>query len=228
VEIRRPDPTNDFEEVLALVQACDRAVYGTSDWTADELREEWDGIDLEADAWLAVEDDRIAGVMHIHGVRDSRVLLDGYVHPELTGRGAGTVLLDAAERRALEIGAGAGAEPPIVAETAHLVGDPAAPELLAGRGYVMVRTYHRMVIDLDDPIPASVWPDGIELRPFDLERDGPALHTAIEEAFSEEWSHEPRDYATWVERVFGVPQFDPGLVLVAWDGDEIAAASINF
>ena len=47
VEIRRPDPMTDFDEVLALVQACDRAVYGDSDWTAAELREEWDDLDLE-------------------------------------------------------------------------------------------------------------------------------------------------------------------------------------
>jgi GNAT superfamily N-acetyltransferase len=44
VELRRPDPTSDFDEVLAVVQACDRAVYGDSDWTADELREEWDDL----------------------------------------------------------------------------------------------------------------------------------------------------------------------------------------
>ena len=54
MEIRRPDPTTDFDEVLALVQACDRAVYDDSDWTAAELREEWDDLDLESDAWVAV------------------------------------------------------------------------------------------------------------------------------------------------------------------------------
>ena len=42
-------------EVLALMQACDRAVYGDSDWTEQELREEWEGLDLEQDAWLAVD-----------------------------------------------------------------------------------------------------------------------------------------------------------------------------
>ena len=76
--VRRPDPTSDFDEVLALVQACDRAVYDDSDWTADELREEWDDLDLGRDAWLAMADGRIVGVMHCHGLQGSRVLLDGY------------------------------------------------------------------------------------------------------------------------------------------------------
>src|SRR4051794_8106620 len=107
VEIRHPDPTSDFDEVLALVQACDRAVYDDSDWTAAELREEWDDLDLERDAWVAVDDGRIAGVVHVYGLRGTRVLLDGYVHPELTGRGAGSRLLELAEGRARELSAAA-------------------------------------------------------------------------------------------------------------------------
>lgn len=228
VEIRRPDPTTDFDEVLALVQACDHAVYDDSDWTADELREEWDDLDLERDAWVAVEDGRIAGVLHCHGLRGSRVLLDGYVHPTATGRGAGSQLLTAGEERALELGAQAPAGEPLLAETAHLVGDPRAPELLTGRGYTMVRTYHRMIIDLDGEIPAPTWPDGLELRPFDPDVGGRRLKDAVDDAFAEEWSHEHREYDIWAERVFGVPQFDPELVLVVWDGDEIAALAVDY
>ena len=81
VEIRRPDPTTDFDEVLALVQACDRAVYDDSDWTAAELREEWDELDLDTRRLVAVDEGRIAGVVHVYGLRGTRVLLDGYVHP---------------------------------------------------------------------------------------------------------------------------------------------------
>jgi mycothiol synthase len=228
VEIRRPDPTTDFDDVLALVQACDRAVYDDSDWTAAELREEWDDLDLETDAWVAVDQGRIAGVVHVYGLRGSRVLMDGYVHPELTGRGAGSQLLDAAEGRARELAAEAPADQPFWAETAHLVGDPRAPELLAGRGYAMLRTYHRMTIDLEPVIPAPSWPDGLELRPFDPERHGHQLKDALDEAFVDEWGHETRDYDAWAERVLGVPQFDPELILVVWDSDEIAAASVNY
>ena len=68
--------------------------------------------------------------------------------PRLTGRGAGSLLLAAAELRALELAARR-RRASVWAETAHLVGDPAAPALLASRGYTMLRTYHRMMIDLD-------------------------------------------------------------------------------
>jgi ribosomal protein S18 acetylase RimI-like enzyme len=228
VEIRRPDPIADFDEVLALVQACDRAVYDDSDWTAAELREEWDDLDLETDAWVAVEDGRLAGVVHVYGLRGTRVLMDGYVHPELTGRGAGSLLLEHAEARARELAAAAPACESIWAETAHLVGDPRAPELLTGRGYAMLRTYHRMIVDLEPGTPAPSWPDGLELRPFDPERHARQLKDALDEAFADEWGHEKRDYDAWAERVLGVPQFDPELVLVVWDAGEIAAMAVDY
>ena len=50
------------------------------------------------------------------------------------------------------------------------------------------------------------------------------LKDAFDEAFVAEWGHELRDYEAWSERVLGVPQFDPELILVVWDGDEIAAS----
>jgi mycothiol synthase len=230
VEIRRPRPTTDFDEVLALVQASDRAVYGDSDWTAAELREEWDGLDVSRDAWVAVEDGRLAGVMHVYERRGGRVLADGYVHPELTGRGVGAALLEAAEQRALELAAEVQAGEEVSIETAHLVGDPRAPELLVGRGYEPVRTFWRMVVDLTGAVPTPVWPEGIELRPFDLERDGRRVHSAVEAAFEHEWGHEPRDYEAWMDRAVDVAQFDPQLFLVAWDadGDEVAAVSLAY
>jgi mycothiol synthase len=229
VEIRRPDATADFDEVLALVQACDRAVYGDSDWTAAELRREWGGLDLACDAWVAVEDGRIAGTMAVYELGTGRVLADGYVHPELTGRGAGARLLAAAEERGLELTREASAESPVTIETAHLVGDPRAPKLLSCRGYARVRTFHRMVLDLTSgDLPAPAWPAGLELRPFDRERDGRRVHAAIEEAFAAEWGHEPRDYEAWSERMFEPEQFDAALWLVVWDGDEVAAASLDY
>ncbi|MCY7303619.1 MAG: GNAT family N-acetyltransferase [Thermoleophilia bacterium] len=100
MELRRPHQATDFTEVLALMQACDRAVYGDTDWTEQELREEWESPDLEQNAWLAVDGATVAGVMHLSEIREGRLITDGYVHPAHTGRGAGTLLLAAVEGRA--------------------------------------------------------------------------------------------------------------------------------
>ena len=227
VEIRAPDPTGDFDEALALVQACDRAVYGDSDWTAGELREEWEGLDLATDAWVAVVDGRIAGLMHVYDRRGGRVLADGYVHPGFVGRGVGTRLLELAEQRALD-DEHAPAGEALTIEAAHLVGDPAAPLLFEGRGYLRVRTFLRMVIDLRGGTPAAAWPDGLELRSLDPEQDGRVLQATIDEAFADEWGYERRDHDEWRRRVLEVDSFDPALCPVVWDGEEMAAVSVNY
>jgi mycothiol synthase len=224
VETSRPTPAR-FDETLALLRAADVAVYGDSDWTAGELRAEWDELDTERDAWLVDVDGRLAGVGHLSRRSEARYFGDAYVHPELTGRGVGTRLLDLFAERVRDQTAGGAAA---VLQGAHLVGDPRAPALFAGRGYTQVRSSFRMTRDVSGEQAEPVWPDGLELRPLEVERDGPVVHEAIEEAFAEEWGHTARPYEEWRRRTFDAPGFDPALVPIAWDGDEIAGLSLNY
>ncbi len=228
VELRRPHQTADFAEVLALVQACDIAVYGDSDWTEQELREEWEDLDLEQSAWLAIDGDAVAGVMHLSEIREGRIITDGYVHPAHTGRGAGALLLAAVEARARELEPGLVPGQRVYLESAHLVGDASAPALFSGNGFVPVRTFFRMVRPSHAPEPAPSLPDGLTFRPFDQDLHGQAVHEAVEEAFVNEWGHQPQPYAAWRETVTGWARFDPELVVVVWDDDEVAALSLNY
>ena len=229
MRVSRPTPDR-FDEVLDLLRASDRAVYGDTDWTASELREQWDEIDLAADAWLVDLDGRLAGVMHLRELRGSGCYVsDGYVRPELKARGVGTLLLDLVEARARErlvdeVPAGER----VVLHNAHLHGDEGAAGLVAAKGFARVRTFFRMVADLESVDSSADWPEGIEVLPLDVARHGRLLHAADEEAFAEEWGYEPRPYETWAERVFGRQQFDPSLFVVAWDGDSIAGFSCNY
>ena len=54
------------------------------------------------------------------------------------------------------------------------------------------------------------------------------MYEAVEEAFAFEWGHRRRPYEEWRKRVYGWRNFDPSLVPVAWDGDEIAGVSLNY
>lgn len=228
MEFRSPHPTDDFDEALALVQAYDRAVYGDSDWTEAELREEWDGLDLTTDAWAAVDGGKVVGLMHVYDRRGGRVLADGYVHPDFTGRGIGSRLLEAAEQRALELDGDVPAGEALTLESAHLVGDPTAPMLFEGRNYERVRTFLRMIGDLRGRTSDPVWPDGLELRAFEPERHGRLVQATVDEAFADEWGYEQRAYEEWRSHTLEVESFDPDLCPVVWDGDEIAAVSINY
>ena len=217
-----------LRETLALLQLSDEAIWGQSDWTESDLREDWDRIDLERDAWLVEVDGRLAGVGQLLDRKGGRFIGDAYVHPELTRRGVGTRLLDLLEARAREREDEWPVEERIVVDAAHLVGDDRAPDLFRSRGFVRARSFFRMVTDVTMETPAPEWPEGVELRPFDPERDGRALHAALEEAFAHEWSHVAQPYEAWRERALVVPKVDPSLVPVAWVGDEVVAFSLNY
>lgn len=215
-------------DALEVLQASEIAVYGGTDWTAQELREEWEGLDVERDAWLIEVDGRVAGVVHLLFEKGGRYVGDAYVHPELTGRGVGARALELLEGRVYELRPEWPDGRRIALEAAHLVGDERAPALFAGRGFAYARSFFRMVIDITEPQPDPVWPAGAELRPLDPDRDGPALYEAEIEAFAEEWDYVERDYGPWRERAFGPSGFDPALVPVVWAGDEVVAFSRNY
>jgi ribosomal protein S18 acetylase RimI-like enzyme len=227
VKIVRPTPQR-FDEALALLRAADVAVYGDSDWTADELREEWDGLDLEHDAWLVELDGRLGGLMHLAERRGGRFIGDGYVHPELTGRGVGARIVGLLEERVRELEPSWPEHEQVAVECSVLVGDERAPSLFTSKGYERVRSFFRMVTDVSEPLPEAVWPDGIELRPLDVERDGERVYQALMEAFASEWGHWRVPYGEWRKRVYDWHRFDSRLVPVAWEDGEVAGVSLNY
>jgi mycothiol synthase len=215
-------------EALALLQASDEAIWGASDWTESDLREDWERIDLTRDAWLVELDGRLAGVAQLLDRKGARFIGDAYVHPEMTGRGVGACVLELLETRSRALEAEWPDGERVVLQAANLVGDDRAPELFRTRGFTYARSFFRMVVDIGEPHPAPGWPEGVELRPFDVERDGRAVHAAVEESFVHEWGHVAQPYEVWRERAYVVPRIDPSLVPVVWDGDEVAAVSLNY
>jgi ribosomal protein S18 acetylase RimI-like enzyme len=68
-------------------------------------------------------------------------------------------------------------------------------------------------------------PDGLEVRPASAD-DAPAIWRADHDAFRDHWGgfdDSEESYRRWIES----PDFQPDLMVVAWDGDEVAAAVIN-
>jgi mycothiol synthase len=220
VNVRAPEDA-DLEAVLALCRAADTAVWGDSDWTRQDLREEWDELDLGRDAWLVELDGRLAGYGTFADRSGGRLMGDGYVHPELKGRGVGSRLVDLYEGRAAEIADGR------TLESATLRGDGAADRLFQSRAYEAVRHFFRMVVDHETEPEAPAWPAGLTVGRLDVERDGKAFYAAIVESFSEEWGFSIRPWDEFRERRFGAERFDASLCPVAKDGDEIAGLCLN-
>ena len=217
----RPPVEEDVDEIVSLLRAAELDDAGVSEWTEEDLRLDWRELELDRDAWVVLAGGRIGGYAFVRSGGDDAVEADGYVHPELKGRGIGAEIVRLTEARALELAA----RTPIRLQNAVGHSNERALDLLRRHGYCPVRHFLRMAIDLERPPPAPAWPVGIVGRAFDL-ADARAVHAAVQEAFSEGWGFRPESFEAFSERRLENERFDPGLWFVASEGQEVAAAII--
>src|SRR5919107_4302238 len=138
--------------------------------TPDELKIRWQtaGFSLEHDTFVVETWD---GRMLAYDQFDNRyrhaiLEAEGYVHPEFKGRGIGTFLLRTVEKRAYEELLLAEPDVRISLRSPINNRDQAAHELHKKEGYIPLRYYWRMEINLNTPLAPANFPEGIELRPF--------------------------------------------------------------
>jgi mycothiol synthase len=215
VNVRRPTH-DDAEAVAALINAYDEAHGVDAGESAEDVRDYWRRLDLERDAWLFEVDGRLAGAASAASRGGDLVQGDGYVHPDLRGRGVGSAILRLTEERAREHGAAR-----IHNGTLHA--DTAGRALLEASGYAHVRSFLRMEISLADEPPAPQLPEGLRLVAM-TEADDEQVYEATEEAFADHWEHHARPFDEWRSRRAG---HDRSLWLGVRDGDELAAVSLN-
>jgi mycothiol synthase len=224
--VRRPS-WDDLPAVLELAQAADIAVIGESDWLEDDLRAEWNELDLERDAWLVELDGTLAGYATFEA-KGPRLLADGYVQPELRGRGVGSELLRLTEERARAEIAVIDAGERVYLQNATLLDESSCTtRLYEVNDYVSVRHFWRMVIDLDEEPLAVAAPSGLEIGLYDPAEER-AVHAAHQEAFADHWEHRHQSWEEWQEKRLRDARADTSLWLVARDGGDVAGVALNY
>ena len=208
----------DAAAVSELVMAVESSVYGHTTFSQADLEGEWSELDLERDACVIRDGDRIVGYGAVRE-RGELCRAEGYVHPAALGRGIGRLIATQLESNAARGGARR-------IQNGVLEPDSPARRLLGSLGYAPVRVLREMRIELGAPPPAPAWPGGLRVVPFDPERDAPEFHAAQQEAFADHWDHTPRDFQTWSQGHLRSERFDPALWCVVRAGDEIAAGTI--
>jgi GNAT superfamily N-acetyltransferase len=208
----------DAPAVAALMREVERPLGGDADTSVDDVLHYWRRHEGDHLAWIVKRRNRVTATLDVISEGD-RAEADIYALPAAHDEGVTAALIDLAEARAREWG-----KRHIL--TGILSNDSQLVSLLEGAGYEPVRHFYRMTIHLDAPPPKPQWPEGMSLRPFDLERDGRAVHAADVEAFSEEWGHRSQTYEQWHERTLKRSGYDPSLWIVVRDGDEVAAVTI--
>jgi mycothiol synthase len=208
----------DAAAVTEVVAALESSLYGPTTFSQADLEDEWSEIDLERDARVVRDGDRVVA----YGVVRERAELwrvEGYVHPDALGRGIGRLIATGLEEEAARGGARR-------IQNAVLEADAAARRLLESLGYRAARVFREMRIELEAPPPAPEWPAGLRVVPFDPEQDALEFHAAHEEAFADHWDHQPRDFEAWSKGKLASERFDPALWCVVRAGDEIAAGTV--
>jgi mycothiol synthase len=206
---------DDAPAVLEVLIARDIADTGEPDSTREDLLKEWRSreVDLALDVRVAELNGRIVGYSVVQR-RGAMIAID----PRFEGRGAGAPLLRWAQARERERG-----------RHTHRQWLGAADEELRGvliaAGYTQVRSYWRMVRELDgSEQPAPVIPDGVRLRALDLEADAVAVHALDDRSFSTVPDYDPSTFEQFRDEHLAAHDLDPGLSVIA----EAAGAMAGF
>src|SRR5260221_12750088 len=208
----RPLREDDADAVAALfVEAWGEARR----MDGEEIREWLDNQVLKPENLLVLErNGRVVGYFDVW-------LEDDVADLDVAAPGCWDEAFDHAESRARALGATRVRS--FVADE-HDVGD-----LVAGRGYRRIRSSWTMEIELgSDAPPEPVVPDGIELRPYRHPEDEQRGDEALQEAVLAHWDFHPQTLETWREFNVKARNFEADLWLVAWDGADVAGASLNY
>jgi len=211
----RPARGADVETIADLCNAVGRALYGSDDLTADEIRTWFAHPDLTM--LVAELDGRAVGYLDVRRTESGRFPLDIRVHPDAWGKGVEDALVAAGEAWAR-----ARAEQGDVLR--GYAAEPARDlrEALERAGFGVIRHSFDMAIELDGEPPKPEWPAGIALRPFRPGVDDEAVYEADMEAFSDHWDFHRTSYEEWRRWNLEGPTHDPSLYLLAHEGEELA------
>jgi len=230
----RPARMDDLEPAVDMFNLDARHLVGVDKFILREEANDWQtpGLNLDTDTLVVLTpEDQLVGFYRVWDMKPHVSLYAwGRVHPDHTSRGIATYLLEWARERASQSIPKAPPEARVIMQGFAITLNQAALNLFADNGMRLVRYFHRMVIDLDSPPPAPQWPQGIEVRNLVLDRDEWPLTLAMVEAFRDHWGfvEEPieEEHERWMHLVKNNDDFDPTLCYLAWDGDQLAGASI--
>lgn len=236
IQLRPFDMATDYEPIADLVSETNAGDGVEEVMTASSLRIAVapDGHHHpERDVRVALVDGQRAGLALLSSRHRSpgRVVhrVEIWTFNPWRRRGVGSALVAWAEERCCEIKAagtfGSAGEP-------HFVSGGVEHRSAAGvafaeaHGYERIRYAFEMRRPLDVPIADVPLPPGIELRPV-REEDHRRIFDANAEAFLDHWEAAERTDDDF-RLLFAEPALDTSIWAVAWAGDEVAGASINW
>jgi mycothiol synthase len=215
----RPPRAEEFNAMLAVVNAAGRLAYGEDEYGAAELRTWMSApkLNWERDLRVVEVNGSIVGYADIdpQGQDPVRWWSDMKVHPGADVEAVLGVLVRWAEERA-DGGVLRVWNPSAV----ERVG-PAFEKL----GLRPLRHSYRMAIELEAEPEPPAWPEGIVTRTF-RSGEGPAVYEVFRETWLDTLEPEEEPYEEWAHWTVERAGFDPSLWFLACEGYEIAGFSL--
>jgi len=200
--------------------------------TVEELRSQYEHMpnaDLDRDVVVVEHRDRVVGFSQQNWVEEVGSIAfrhQQYLVPEWRGRGIRRAMLRHCEARAREVAATLDTGKRLQMSTWLCMGERDWMTRLEEEGHSPARYFHEMVRDLREPMEGHPLPEGLEVRPVPVE-DHRRVFFAANEATMDHWAARE-----WTEEDFlsfmGNPVTDPGLWVVAYDGDRVAGTVLNW
>jgi mycothiol synthase len=225
----RPPTMDDLEAVHGLLEVCDIAEYGVPDITLGDLRTLWQGptFNMVEDAWMVIAPgDRLIGYADVEHRQHTRIYTLVRVLPEYAGQRIEEYLLQLVEewaQRQIPL-AKPGVRVTLNSWTSNL--NDAAQRSFERAGFKEVRRHWRMEIEMSESPLAPEWPEQVTVRTFIPGQDDRIVYNAVDEAFQDHWGHMEGNYEEWKHWTIERENFDPSLWFLAFDGEEIAGASL--
>ncbi len=245
----RPATMADLEAVVALLNACSMKIIGKADESVEAVRADWQmpGFDQVSSQRVIVSpQNQIVGFAEVRNdprptypfldvyvhpdFEEAGPFLDVYVHPDFEEAGIAAPLVEWGEERAREAIAMAPADVRVAMQAAGYAQDQHYKQVLESVGMKYIRYQWRMGIDLNDSIPAPVWPAGITVRTMIPGQDERKVLEVQRAAFRDHWGYVERPFEehfeSWWHTWTSEGDFDPSLWFLAMDGETIAGISL--
>lgn len=223
----RPPSLDEAAQALDLMIRCDISEYGEPDSDLEDLLGDWEGIDLNQDAWFAhTPQGELVGYA---AVTQWGLILrfNMYVDPSKEGDDLLQALLERCEKRSVELAREHVGDDPLkaVIYNAHVKRREA--ELLQRSGYQAVKHIFNMAVDLGANIQAATWPEGITVRSFEPGKDERQVYDLIQDTFAKPGRTTPT-FDEWKGFLMRPETFKPELWFLAEAEGRLVGACLCF
>ena len=154
----------------------------------------------------------------------------GIVHPDHWGRGIGSHIITWAEDRASAVLEKCAPDLRVAPRVGTVAHNKAGIALFEDLGWKHLRSFYRMMTDLDSKPEIPPTPEGLTIRTYNPETESEAVYLTIWDAFKDHFGVVvppfEKGFAEFKHNFIEEPGYDPRFWFVAMDGGEMAGICI--